>query len=59
MEKTAPVSSEVQHPLLNHPLASELMASVADWITKESLGQDASDELTRMLSIAARMRAWN
>jgi hypothetical protein len=47
--------SEEPHPLLSHPLASQLMASVVDWMRQESLGNDASAEVARMRSVAARM----
>src|SRR5450432_1668280 len=48
---------EEPHPLLGHPMASELMASIAHWIRQESLGHDASEELARIRSIAAQMIA--
>ena len=48
---------EEPHPLLGHPMASELMASIAHWIRQESLGHDASEELARIRSIAAQMTA--
>jgi hypothetical protein len=58
-ESLGPVSmSESEgHSLLSHPLASELMVSVAQWIRQEALGQDASEELARVRSIAARLIA--
>jgi hypothetical protein len=45
------------HPLLSHPLASEFMASVAEWIRHESLGRDAYEEPARVRGIAAQMIA--
>ena len=56
-EDVAQDASEEPHPLLNHPLASRLMASVVDWIRQESVGNDASEEVARMRGIAARMIA--
>jgi len=59
-KETSPASAEPfegPHPLLSHPQASELMASIADWVKKDSQGRDASGELARMRSIAARMLA--
>ncbi len=55
-----PVGSGAQgesHPLLGHPLASELMASVAEWIRYESLGRDAAEELARVRTIARKIIA--
>ena len=45
------------HPLLDHPLASELMECIVDWIRQESLGQDVSEPLARVRSLAARLVA--
>jgi hypothetical protein len=45
------------HPLIGHPLVSQLLASVVDWMRQESLGNDASEEVARMRSIAARIIA--
>jgi hypothetical protein len=45
------------HPLIGHPLVSQLLASVVDWMRQESLGNDASEEVARVRSIAARMIA--
>src|SRR5664279_1897616 len=59
-EQADPIKTDapdVPHPLLSHPLASELMASLAEWIRHESLGRDASEELAEVRSIAARMIA--
>ena len=46
-----------RHSLLSHPLASELMVSVAQWIRQEALGHDPSEELERVRTIAARLIA--
>ncbi len=50
-----PPSSEEAHALLSHPLASELMDCVTRWITQESLGQPASEELAQLRDVASRM----
>jgi ATP-dependent protease Clp ATPase subunit len=55
VEAGTPAESETPHPLLSHRLVSELMACVVQWIRQESLGVDASDELGRLRSVAARM----
>lgn len=55
VEAGTSAESEAPHPLLSHRLASELMACVAQWIRQESLGVDASDELGRLRTVAARM----
>jgi ClpX C4-type zinc finger len=52
-----PDASEEPHPLLSHPLVSQLLASVVDWMRQESLGNDASEAVARVRSIAARMIA--
>jgi hypothetical protein len=49
------VKPETPHPLLSHPLASELMDCVAEWIRQESLGADASAAFGRLRSVAERM----
>ena len=53
----APSSGECAepHPLLSHPLASELMGCIVQWIRQESLGHVKPDELGRMRDIAVRM----
>lgn len=43
------------HALLSHPLASELMACVAEWIRQESLSADVSAALGRLRVVASRM----
>ena len=57
IDDAAPGAPDEPHPLLNHPLASQLLTSVVDWMIQESLGNDASEEVARMRSIAARMVA--
>ena len=52
-----PGASGEPHPLLSHPKLPQLLTSVVDWIRQESLGRDASEEVARMRSIAARMIA--
>lgn len=49
------VAAGPPHPLLDHPLASELMQSVLDWIREESLGGDAAEPLCRLREVAAKM----
>jgi hypothetical protein len=53
--ESAPV--EEPHPLLNHPLASELMESLEAWIRHESLGRPAAEELANLRSVASRLIA--
>ena|SRR5271166_6235213 len=43
------------HPLLDHALASEFLATVENWIRQESLGGDAAEELAIMRRLATRM----
>ena len=43
------------HELLTHPLTSELLASVENWIRQESLGGDAAEELAEVRRLAAQM----
>ncbi|MBV9268189.1 MAG: hypothetical protein JO061_18620 [Acidobacteriaceae bacterium] len=45
------------HPLLNHPLASELMEAIEHWIREQSLGNDAATALCDVHDIASRMLA--
>jgi hypothetical protein len=52
-DESAPANEP--HPLLNHPLASELMDSLEIWIRQESLGHSAATELTRLRDLASRM----
>jgi ClpX C4-type zinc finger len=52
-----PGASEEPHPWLSHPLASQLLTAVMEWIRQESLGNDVSEEVDRMRSIADRMIA--
>jgi hypothetical protein len=57
IDAAAPGAPEEPHPLLSHPLVSQLLTAVMDWITQESLGNDVSEEVDRMRSIADRMIA--
>jgi hypothetical protein len=43
------------HPLLTHPLASELMPAISEWIREESLGKDGLTELSKVRAIAHRL----
>jgi hypothetical protein len=56
-DPVAPDASDEPHPLLDHPLASQLLASVVDWVRQEAAGNDVSEEVARMRSIATRMIA--
>lgn len=47
VEVTAP------HPLLTHPLVSELMGAIERWIREESLGKSAVEEIAEVRRIAA------
>ncbi|MGH9628951.1 MAG: ClpX C4-type zinc finger protein [Bryobacteraceae bacterium] len=49
--------SDGPHPLLSHPLASELMDCVTQWIRKESLGHPVSEEFARLRDVASRIVA--
>lgn len=40
------------HPLLSHPLASDLMRAVEDWMHEESLGKNGLTALAEMRRIA-------
>src|SRR5664279_4355669 len=44
-EETEP---EAPDSSLSHPLATELIAAVADWFTKESRGEDADSALSHV-----------
>jgi len=54
VEAGAPVESVEPHPLLSHPLASQLMECVAQWIQQDSLGVDTAEELGQRRTIATR-----
>jgi len=43
------------HPLLEHPLASDMFYALEIWIKRESLGNNASEELATIRSIASEM----
>jgi ATP-dependent protease Clp ATPase subunit len=43
------------HPLLGHPLASDLMQAVERWIREQSLGNDALVAMAEVRRIAAEM----
>lgn len=43
------------HPLVNHPVASELLTAVEDWIKQESLGFHANAEFAAVRRIARRL----
>jgi len=44
-----------RNPLLDHPLASRLLAAVERWIVLESMGADGVREFAEMRSTAIRM----
>lgn len=54
-----PPAAEEAHPLMSHPLASELLSKVERWIRQESLGADAAEDLAEVRSVARRMVAEN
>ncbi len=43
------------HPALFHPQASEFMTAVEQWMRRESLGGDASEELEQVRTLALRL----
>ena len=50
-----PVNPSEKHPLLGHPLASSLLMAIEQWIRRESVGDDAAQELSEVHRIAAEM----
>jgi hypothetical protein len=62
-EDTSPALSHIEakalgnlpHGLLTHPMTSEFLASVENWIRQESLGGDAAEELAEVRRLATRM----
>lgn len=56
-QKAEPPPLEEGHPLLTHPLASDLLNSLELWIKRESLGEDAAEELAEVRFIAGKMMA--
>lgn len=50
-----PAELGTRHPLLDHPLASELMTRVEEWVRAESLGQDGLEELGRVRETAKQV----
>lgn len=53
--EASPVEEKTLHPLLDHPLASDLLQAIENWIRQESLGKDGALELSRVRDIAGRM----
>ena len=53
--ETAVDASTTPHPLLSHPLASELMDAIERWMQEESLGQNAAEEIMEVRQIASGM----
>jgi hypothetical protein len=43
------------HPLLAHPLASDLMDAIEYWVREESLGNDGLPAMAEVRTIASRM----
>ena len=43
------------HPLLSHPLVSQLLAAVERWLRQESLGIDSAEEFAEVRDIAVRL----
>jgi len=54
-EPEQPPIIEEGHPLLEHARASELFAVLEIWIKRESLGEDAAEELGQVRAIASEM----
>jgi ATP-dependent protease Clp ATPase subunit len=52
VETEAEQEVTVSHLLLMHPLASELIEAIAEWIREESLGKDGLTELSKVRTIA-------
>jgi hypothetical protein len=50
-----PVTDGEKHPLLGHRLASSLFTAVERWIRRESMGDDAAQELAELRSVAAEI----
>lgn len=50
-----PLITHPQHTIRTYPTASELLASVKQWIAREASGQDASDELTQLRGLARQV----
>jgi ABC-type ATPase with predicted acetyltransferase domain len=60
IEAESPPAEEVYeagslHPLLAHPLASDLMKAIERWVREQSLGNDALLALAEVRTIASRM----
>lgn len=53
--EVGPPAPSLPHVLLGHPLASDFLASVENWIRQESLGEDAAEELAEMRRLASFM----
>jgi ATP-dependent protease Clp ATPase subunit len=56
-DATEPVPPPLEegHPLLEHPLASDLFSALELWIKRESLGENAAEELGTVREIASEM----
>jgi len=52
-----PADPGTRHPLLDHPLASELIARIEEWVRAESLGHDGFAEMDRVRETARRILA--
>jgi hypothetical protein len=50
-----PVPGAERHPLIAHPLASSVLIAVERWITRESVGDNAAQQLAELRSVAAEM----
>lgn len=49
------VEHDGPHPLLSHPLASELMEAIVKWTQLEETGNAAPECLARVRELASRM----
>jgi ATP-dependent protease Clp ATPase subunit len=54
-EPETTVDAAAPHPLLAHPLASELMDAIKRWIQEESLGNEVLEEILEVRRIAGEM----
>jgi len=55
MDVLEPLITHPPHTIPTYPTASELLACVKQWVTREASGQDASDELTQLHALARQM----
>lgn len=56
-QESGSAEENAPHPLLDHPLASELLDAIENWIRQESVGKDGALEFSHVRDIARRMLA--